>query len=312
MHPGRIPAPERLNPFMEVNLKLADCRIHISEKTNYPVIFWPDEPWDLFECRSEKVPDIDIDVTIEKKLPEFNHQELLFDSNHGVWKLYEAGENYYFESLHTKRLTPFCRASISKDLSRVRASMLPTRHQGKLGWSPAQIINPIGEFCLLTWLARRGAFMLHASGVVMPSGAWVFCGQSGAGKTTLAQFFSEAALTRLSDETILIRQTEKGFMAYGTPWLGEGHIAANEKAPLRHLYFIRHGKEKHAIRQLQFSELSVAFFQQAFLPHWDKAAMEKTAATFQSMIEQGLCSELAPLKNPDVVDFLIEHEKALI
>lgn len=308
----RIPAQELPKLQMQTCLNLADCFIRIRESADYPTIFWPDPPWDLFECPPAQVFDIDIEAAVVNRLPDLPHGDLLFDSNHGLWKLYEAGDHFYFESLHTKHLHPFIRALISKDYTKAQAFILPTRYRGKRGWSPAQIINPIGEFCLLTWLARRGAFMLHASGIVLESGAWVFSGPSGAGKTTLAELFSQSALKRLSDETILIRQSEDGnnFIAYGTPWLGEGHVASNEKAPLRSLCFIRHAPERHEIRPLPITELTRLFFQQSCLPYWDALAMEKTATAFKEIALQGLCYDLSFLKQPDVVDFLKQFDAA--
>lgn len=296
---------------MDIYLELAECLIHIHEPTNRHVIFWPDPPWDQFERAPYRSPDIQIEVTVVNRLPEIPHGEVLFDANHGSWKLCDAGDNYYFESLHTLKQFPYRRALISKDYSRATVYAATTRFRNRVGWTPAQVVNPIAEFCLLTWLAKRGALMLHASGVVMESGAWVFSGPSGAGKSTIAELFAGRALNRLSDETILIRKSDEGFTAYGTPWLGSGRIAASDKAPLAYLFFIRHGQERHEIHTAPVQKLSRFLFQQAFLPHWDKPAMEKTAEVFQEIAQQGFAYDLAFLNSPDVVDFLEAHDKAL-
>ena len=110
----------------------------------------------------------------------------------------------------------------------------------------------------------------------------------------------------------MIRKSETGFNIYGTPWLGEGHIANPGSAPLKYLFLIRHGKERHEIRPLGLAELTRLFFQQSYLPHWDNEAMEKTAVTFQEIAEQRIAFELPFLKNPDVVEFLESFDKTLV
>lgn len=72
--------------------------------------------------------------------------------------------------------------------------------------------------------AEHGGFLLHASGVVRDSRAYVFIGPSGSGKSTIARTLGGAVL---ADEIIAIRTTPAGFMAAGTPyWAGTNTSAA--------------------------------------------------------------------------------------
>jgi hypothetical protein len=55
-------------------------------------------------------------------------------------------------------------------------------------------------------LSRRGRLSIHASAVATPSGAVVFAGSSGLGKSTLAASFAQDNCPLLSDDFVVIKQ----------------------------------------------------------------------------------------------------------
>ncbi|MBI3808230.1 MAG: hypothetical protein HY281_12080 [Nitrospirae bacterium] len=44
---------------------------------------------------------------------------------------------------------------------------------------------------------------------------------------------------------------------------------------------------------------------QSFLPLWDRAAMESTMEVIGNLVQQVDCRALAPLKTPDIVDYIL-------
>jgi hypothetical protein len=75
--------------------------------------------------------------------------------------------------------------------------------------------------CLYLALARtlplHGALMLHGCAVGADAEAYLFCGPSGTGKTTIAHLSQGKQV--LSDEQVIVRVREGIWSAFGTPWV---------------------------------------------------------------------------------------------
>lgn len=66
-------------------------------------------------------------------------------------------------------------------------------------------------------LRQRGRYLVHAAGVVDPSGrAWLLSGDSGNGKSTLAYALARAGWTVLGDDGVLLERRGEGLVAH--PW----------------------------------------------------------------------------------------------
>ena len=94
-------------------------------------------------------------------------------------------------------------------------------------------------------LVEAGGLIVHAASLVRRRRAFLFCGRSGAGKTTLARLSHDATL--LSDELSIVRLTERGVDCHGTPFWGELARAGEDcAAPLQAIYFLHQGRH-HAV-----------------------------------------------------------------
>jgi len=97
-------------------------------------------------------------------------------------------------------------------------------------------------------LATAGGFLLHAASVIRNGRAYIFTGQSGAGKTTISRL-APASAALLTDEISYIRSDSGGFRAWGTPFAGElGKPGPNVSAPVAALYFLEHGPQNRIER----------------------------------------------------------------
>jgi hypothetical protein len=79
----------------------------------------------------------------------------------------------------------------------------------------------------------------------------------------------------LSDDRIVLERRGRGFRAHGTPWHGEGRFAAAESAPLRALFFLRHGRRTQ-VRPLDVADAASRLFARTFPPPWDAETVGKT------------------------------------
>lgn len=91
--------------------------------------------------------------------------------------------------------------------------------------------------------------LVHAASLMRDGKAYLFCGRSGSGKTTVARLSSEATL--LSDEISMVRTHEGHARCYGTPFWGElARGGENRSAPLVGIYFLRQAT-RHAVEVLK-------------------------------------------------------------
>ncbi len=292
---------------MQIELQLGGYVIHLRELHDYPLLAWPIRPFDTFLAEPGTRPDFEIDVNVCSILPELQRGPLRFDAAHGNWTVFESDSGLIIESMDPQLLQPRARALLSSDYRTVRAWILPEFLLGQVGWSPMHLFNPIVEVCLLSRLALDGGLLLHAAGVSMHNQGYVFTGASGAGKSTIAQLFADQGALILSDERVILRRQGEGVAIYGTPWVGSGQYAAQESCTVTSLYGISHGEYYHRLEPLSPTKTISLLLQQAFLPHWDRTAMEATLDFLVSLTAQTPCFSLAFLKQADLVELLQTH-----
>lgn len=316
MHPARATTPperHNLRVFpMRIALQIGGYTIRLDEPEDHPSLHWPFVAFDSFVTAPDRMPDITMTVRIVPRLPEIPRGPLLYDACHGLWKLHEAESGYLLESPNRTTSQPEALALLSNDFASAVVWVLAQTESGKSqpDWMPLQVINPIVEACLLTRLARDGGLLLHAAGLLTQQGGLVFTGASGAGKSTISEFYAARGARVLSDERIILRSIEGVLQVFGTPWPGSGTHARNECGPLAGLFCIRHGMDGHTLHRMSPAKAASFVLPQCFLPHWDRAAMERTLAFLGVLIETVGCFELTFMKTPGVVEFLEEHRPA--
>jgi hypothetical protein len=98
-------------------------------------------------------------------------------------------------------------------------------------------------------LVEAHGLVVHAASLIRNGGAYLFCGRSGSGKTTVTRL--SPAATLLSDELSIVRLAEGQACCYGTPFWGELARAGEDRAaPLVGIYFLHHGS-RHAVEAIR-------------------------------------------------------------
>jgi hypothetical protein len=87
----------------------------------------------------------------------------------------------------------------------------------------------------------RDGILVHSAGCAVYNDIGiVFCGKSGAGKSTISkQLVKDNDISLLSDDRIIIHKKGGEYFMSGTPWPGEAGIAENRTVPLRALFFLK-------------------------------------------------------------------------
>ena len=90
--------------------------------------------------------------------------------------------------------------------------------------------------------------LLHGSCVAVDGIGYLFTAKSGTGKSTHTRLWRECFGSRammVNDDKPLIRVTESGAIAYGTPWNGKHGLGENIAVPLRAICILSRDAENH-------------------------------------------------------------------
>ena len=207
----------------------------------------------------------DIRLRYRERAPAPMERERLFDSG-GVWRVERSGERLVYSFRIAKR-RPALYKRVTID-ARLRRGTLDFDASPR---GPLYALDyPLDELLFQHRLARDGALEAHACGVVWRGQALVFCGQSGAGKSTTARLWRRHArgARLLSDDRLVLRPGRRGVRVFGTPWHGDGGFASPACARLGALFFLRHGRAT-TLSPLAPAEAAARLFARSFPPPWD-------------------------------------------
>lgn len=99
---------------------------------------------------------------------------------------------------------------------------------------------------------HNGGFLVHSSCINRDGDAFMFCGVSGSGKSTMAKL-SQERYRIFTDEMTLIEKQSDGYAAWGTPFWGEMQRSVHECAPLKGIFHLAKAEE-NSIEELPRAE----------------------------------------------------------
>lgn len=270
-----------------------------------------DKRVDGFVYHGAQRPDIRIDIELVRVLPKIKTEGRVFLTRHpetqeGNWQLLRCGSGYVYKSLlKTKKQL----AIVSGDFQRVRMFLCPEK-ESKGMWHPVDVVYDFLQILFMQYLAheKRG-FILHASAVKEKDGrAFVFCGRSGAGKSTMAKlWFRHAPETiALNDDRVVACCAGKKFYAYSSPWHGEffDYIdGGDQRAEVAGVFFLEHARE-HRLKPIPWIAAWPQLYAASFPVFWNKELLERTAALSEAFIRSVPCYTLGFARNKSIIPFL--------
>jgi len=93
------------------------------------------------------------------------------------------------------------------------------------------------------------SFMIHAAAVVYEKQGILFCGMSGAGKSTQANLWKKYLNTNILnyDKPCIIKKNDMLYV-HGSPWSGKEALFLNEYVPLQAIVFVKQSKENKVVK----------------------------------------------------------------
>jgi hypothetical protein len=193
--------------------------------------------------------------------------DLLFDSG-GTWRVYRHGRGLLYVFRPPMGDGPPARA-VAIDGFRRRGTLYLPDSPVSRGRGFA-LSYPLDELLFQHHIARAGGLVVHACGIAAGGRVLLFCGRSGAGKTTTARLFRRhhPAAEVLSDDRIVLRRHGSGWRALGTPWHGSGQFSSPTARRLAAVVFLEQGETTRA-RPLPVAQVAIRLFAQSFPPLWE-------------------------------------------
>jgi hypothetical protein len=240
------------------------------------------------------------------ELPNLTPDALVFDAVSNHWRLFHANGHEVFEVFDTMPPHLTVQLAVMRpgfrtgDLYRRPEPSSPTR-----SWSLTRLMRPFGELLLINLLSQGRGVLLHALGVSDQGEGLLFIGRSGAGKTTLANLYKpHRGVTILGDELVVVTKEDGRFWLSGTPWPGDGlNTVSADTVPLRKVFFLEHGMGNRLISD-RFLTLYGLFFQQLFLPFWNREALAFALRFGEELLSSVPAARLAFVNDARVIEFL--------
>ena len=170
--------------------------------------------------------------------------------------------------------------------------------------------GPTLELLMINYLAQGRGVIIHGCGIEKDEEGILFIGESGAGKSTMANLWnSQGGIEILSDDRIIVRKTGDKFRMYGTPWHGESHFVSSRGAEIKKMYFLRHGAQNE-IEPLNGATIVQQLLQCSFPPFWDAEGMEFALKLFSDLSAEVPCYQLDFKPDRSILDYILASDKS--
>ncbi|MBP3747146.1 MAG: hypothetical protein J6I47_06760 [Ruminococcus sp.] len=111
-------------------------------------------------------------------------------------------------------------------------------------------------------------FVFHGSVVAVDGQGYLFTAKSGTGKSTHTALWREYLgdkAVMVNDDKPMLKVTDSGVIAYGTPYNGKHHLGCNMSVPLKAICVLTRG-EKNSIVCIDKAEAYAMLLQQVYRP----------------------------------------------
>jgi hypothetical protein len=299
------PATGKLNPdpMLKRNIKIGNLLYSVSSRNVMDMdglgsfITDTDCGSQIADCTMEL---INYEPRTHNRRSAFMHN-ILFEADL-TWGLYRG------EKTDTSRGTVMTVPALKNGRhSRVIAEFDPNFRNGTVYTRRTEehyFFYPFLEVLTINLLADGKGALLHSCCINDNGSGYLFLGQSGAGKSTMANLWNEEkGITVLSDDRVLVSITEQGLTAYGTPWHGTEKYAVNASVPVKKIFFISHA-EKNSVLKLSGIKAASELVKNAFLPFWDKHRMEYSTEFLIQVSQKARLFSLGVYPDRSIIDLV--------
>lgn len=190
----------------------------------------------------------------------------------------------------------FCAKYVSEDQSSpadISAAVTNEEFYAEKAISDGFSDGYIENICLYRKICQQlptlNRMLLHAAVLNYNGEAYAFLGKSGTGKSTHTGLWLKYldGCSIVNGDKPILQCTDKGFIAYGTPWMGKEGLGENICAPLKGLCFLEQAKE-NSVQRLSPADAANRIFTQILLPE-DEENVTKTLELTDKLVSDIPC-----------------------
>ncbi|HCF62124.1 MAG TPA: hypothetical protein DFS52_29545 [Myxococcales bacterium] len=192
----------------------------------------------------------------------------LIASVHGIWELGNEGHSLAVYARELSTEMPVVRFDLEGAEGELRiAPSIPD-------WALVPAVVSVGlQVLSMRLLAERGGVLLHASGIACER-AILFVGPSGAGKTTAARNSRAKATTFCDDRAVVYLDRGGEYRVLASPFQQRSRSVPGDH-PLAALCLLTQALRPR-VRELSRARGVARLASRAFLPLWDRQAVERS------------------------------------
>lgn len=151
--------------------------------------------------------------------------------------------------------------------------------------SPHAFNYPCDQVAVLNRLSHFGVMVVHAGAVSFDGQGLLFCGRSGAGKTTLSRLCRDAGATLLNDDRQFLWYDARGAWLSPTPWHGSEPEVNNRTVPLRAILHLQQSATD-ALAPLAGAQAAARLLGNTVAPFYFADGMERVLQTCDGLTER--------------------------
>jgi hypothetical protein len=230
---------------------------------------------------------------------------LVFDSG-ATWQLLEADGEFLLTFRSSVGSTaPYKTARLNASFTEGEVQLSPRHFDRHRSDAVYALQYPLDELLMIHQLSQGKGVEIHGSAVLdRAQRAFVFAGQSGAGKSTMARLWTDHSdLILLSDERVVVRTDGDRVLVYGTPWHGDARLTSPRCGELAGVFFLHHGSA-HASAATAAPLAAATLLSCAFLPFHSAGAVDRTMAALERVAREVPCRDLWFAPDRSVIDAL--------
>jgi len=233
--------------------------------------------------------------------PKMDRIEKIFDSG-STWAFYRSNGRYVLQNDALQPgSSPTLFAVLEHGLKSGDIYVTHTSFEQHL--PPDPLGHPLNQILMILLLSLGKGVLFHACGVADEGSGYLFLGNSGDGKSTMAKLWFDSNATVLNDDRIVVREKEGAFWMYGTPWHGDFRELSPNGLPIQKIFFLRRGGVNGAL-QKSGAEAASMHLTRSFPPLWDHEGMAFTMGLCHHIVNKIPCYELSFVPDEGIVDFV--------
>src|SRR5262252_15267 len=249
-------------------------------------------------------PDVDIRARWTAA-PDTAGGRLVFDSG-ATWQLLQSDDEFLFTFRSSVGIdAPYRTARLNSRFTEGEVQLSARHFEAYRSSDVYALQYPLDELLMIHQLSQGKGVEIHGCAIVdRAQRAFVFAGQSGAGKSTMARLWvNRPDATLLSDERVVLRTDSDRVVVYGTPWHGDAQLMSPRRGRLAAVFFLHHG-DRHKCAPVGTSLSAAKLFSCAFLPFHSADGVERTMSALERVAHEVPCRDLWFVPDASVVEAL--------